>query len=137
MLSEEVKEMRLQHMSLVPTEGACKFCGQITAIEVPGDWLDEEKNEYATEMCKCPEADWYRLDKLKKEKGRKRVRSLFERDQSDVVRKFLQEAVELIADEDSSSITVKIDDVTKADIKTGSKGGIRVERTDTTKQMEE
>lgn len=137
MLSEKIKEMRLQHMSLVPTEGACKFCGQITAIEVPGDWPDEEKNEYATEMCKCPEADWYRLKKLKKEKGRKRVRSLFERDQSDEVNGFLQEAVELIADEDISSITVKIDDVTKADIKTGSKGGIRVERTDTTKQMEE
>lgn len=137
MLSEEVKKMRLQHMSLVPTEGACKFCGQITAIEVPEDWLDEEKNEYATEMCKCPEADWYRLNKLKKEKGRKRVRSLFERDQSDAVKSFLQAAVELIADEDISSITVKIDDVTKADIKTGSKGSIRVERTDTTKQMEE
>lgn len=137
MLSEEVKEMRLQHMPLVPTEGACKFCGQIAAIEVPGGWSDEERNEYATEMCKCPEADWYRLNKLKKEKGRKRVRSLFERDQSDVVKGFLQTAVELIADEDISSITVKIDDVTKADIKVGSKGGIRVERTDTTKQMEE
>lgn len=137
MLSEEVNERRLHHMSLVPTEGACKFCGQIAAIEVPGDWSNEKKNEYATEICKCAEADWYRLNKLKKEKGRKRVKSLFERDQSDVVREFLQEAVELIADEDISSITVKIDDVTKADIKTGSKGGIRVERTDTTKQMEE
>lgn len=137
MLSEEVKEMRWQHMSLVPTEGACKFCGQITAIEVPGDWLDEEKNEYVTEICKCPEADWYRLNKLKKEKSRKRVRSLFERDQPDVVKELLQAAVELIADEDISSITVKIDDVTKADIKVGSKGGIRVERTDTTKHMEE
>lgn len=137
MLSEEVREMRLQHMPLVPTEGACKFCGQIAAIEVPGGWSDEEKNEYATEMCKCPEADWYRLNKLKKEKGRKRVRSLFERDQPDVVKEFLQAAVELIADEDISRITVNIDDITKADIKTGSKGGIRVERTDTTKQMEE
>lgn len=137
MLSEEVKEMRLQHMPLVPTEGACKFCGQIAAIEVPGGWSDEERNEYATEMCECPEADWYRLNKSKKEKGRKRVKSLFERDQPDVVKEFLQAAVELIADEDISSITVKIDDITKADIKTGSKGGIRVERTDTTKQMEE
>lgn len=137
MLSEEVKKMRLQHMSLIPTEGACKFCGQIAAIEVPEDWLDEERNEYATEMCECPEADLYRLNKLKKENGRKRVKSLFERDQSDAVKSFLQAAVELIADEEISSITVKIDDVTKADIKTGSKGGIRVERTDTTKQMEE
>lgn len=137
MLSEEVNERILHNMPLVSTEGACKFCGQITAIQVPGDWMDEEKNEYATEMCKCPEADWYRLNKLKKEKGRKRVKSLFERDQPDVVKEFLQAAVELIADEDISSITVKIDDVTKADIKTRSKGGIRVERTDTTKQMEE
>lgn len=74
MLSEEVNERILHNMPLVSTEGACKFCGQITAIQVPGDWMDEEKNEYATEMCKCPEADWYRLNKLKKEKGRKRVK---------------------------------------------------------------
>lgn len=137
MLSEVVNERIRHNMPLASTEGACKFCGQLTVIQVPGDWPDEKKNEYATEMCKCPEADWYRLNKSKKEKGRKRVRSLFERDQPDVVKEFLQVAVELVADEDISSITVKIDNVTKADIKTGSKGGIRVERTDTTKQMEE
>lgn len=68
MLSEEVNERILHNMPLVSTEGACKFCGQLAAIQVPGDWTDEEKNEYATEMCMCPEADWYRLNKLKKEK---------------------------------------------------------------------
>ena len=75
MLSEVVNERIRHNMPLVPTEGACKFCGQLTVIQVPGDWSDEEKNEYATEMCKCPEADWYRLNKLKKEKGRKLVAS--------------------------------------------------------------
>ena len=68
MLSEEVNERILHNMPLVSTEGACKFCGQLAAIQVPGDWTDEEKNEYATEMCMCPEADWYRLNKLKKKK---------------------------------------------------------------------
>ena len=51
MLSEEVNERILHNMPLVSTEGACKFCGQLAAIQVPGDWTDEEKNEYATEMC--------------------------------------------------------------------------------------
>lgn len=43
MLSEEVNERILHNMPLVSTEGACKFCGQLAAIQVPGKWTDEEK----------------------------------------------------------------------------------------------
>ena len=37
--------------------GACKYCGQIIALEVPESYTREMIDEEATKKCDCPEAE--------------------------------------------------------------------------------
>lgn len=49
--------------SLIPGRGGCKFCGQITALEVSVDWTEAMCDELATELCECAAAQDYTVER--------------------------------------------------------------------------
>lgn len=54
MLSEVVNERIRHNMPLVPTEGACKFCGQLTVIQVPGTGRTKRKTNMQRKCVSVP-----------------------------------------------------------------------------------
>ncbi len=115
--------------------GGCRFCGQIADIKAPLNYTDDQRDELATELCKCYEAEYYTNKKSWKERAHDRIEKLFGEESEEPINdseiKILHDAVEPVANNDITSMTVDFGNGIKAKINITAKGKIKVQRTDT------
>ena len=52
MLQDDLRKEKEAGKKLVTKSGACRFCGQMEALEVPPKWTEAEVDELATESCR-------------------------------------------------------------------------------------
>lgn len=143
MLQDDLRKEKEAGKKLVTEHGACRFCGQMEALEVPPEWTGEEVDELATETCKCGDALYYSSRKSRKERAHKRIKELFEQGDtqtgavSEGAIELLHLAADKAGDEQVLSVTVDAGDGVKASIKLTSKDTIKVARTVTAKRTYE
>lgn len=122
-------------------QGGCKFCGQITALEVPSDWTAEMCNELATELCGCLDAEIYTRKKRQKEKAVEAIEEQFgdkaEEKADEEVIGLLASIAELVIENQLNSGTLDMGNGRKAKIAITTKGLVKVERTMTEKGTKE
>lgn len=134
MQGDKLKKCRDAGGMMETRTGACKFCGQVTVEEMPMEWVQEDINEYVTEICTCDGAEYYRRKKKQKERAHERITFLFgEGNQLEVtperVESLLHEIVELAGDEEIQSATVEIGNGVKVKIGYTVKERIKITRT--------
>lgn len=126
---------------LISDRGGCKFCGQITALEVPTDWTEEMCNELETELCECVEAQRYSRKKKKKEKASEAIEEQFgEKAENKVEEKvvgLLIDIADAVIEGKINSGVLDIGNGIKSKIATTAKGFVKVERTVTKKGAKE
>lgn len=137
MLKDLVKECKGLHQE----NRACRYCGQIRMIEVPNNWTEEQREEMTIECCICPDAMTHNGLKHRKEKAHERIEMLFG-EQSELpidenVEKLLYMAVDAAVDLDIENVTISIKDGTKASIRRTTKGSIKIERSEISKNTYE
>jgi len=143
MLQDKIKEMEREWPEGIESDtGACKFCGQMSTIRTIRAWDNEQRNEAATEICNCYEAQNYVHKKGRKEKVYKAIEAKFgpaaAPDQIDeTIIPVLFTIADLVAEETISAATIDTGIGIKAKISLASKGGIKVNKTKTEKQEEE
>lgn len=125
----------------VPDRGGCKFCGQITALEVPSDWTSELCNELATELCSCIDAETYTRKKRQKEKAVEAIEEQFGDKAEDKADEetvgLLATIAEMVIEKKLNSGTLDMGNGMKAKITITAKGLVKVERTMTEKGTKE
>lgn len=117
---------------------ACRFCGQMMALEYERDIVlsEEELIETATLKCNCDEAKDFQFKHGQKIKAKNRVHSLFgkkaaEKEVNQSVVEILIKSVDMLANYNMNSLTIDIGRGIKAKMSLTSKGLIKVERTET------
>ena len=97
----------------------------------------EEKNEYATTKCSCPEARKAQNKQLEIDRARERIERLFgvksfeiglDPLESETTRDLMYKVVDLLSSDLIKSVTIDIDSQTKAKISVNAKGKIEVSR---------
>lgn len=140
MLKDRQEELKRGGGALETKQGACRFCGQIMALEVGDTWKPGELDELATELCECVDATCYAMQKRRKENAAKAVEEQFgpegERCKPEVL-SLLEAAVNEVAEMRVNSVTADIGNNVKAKIGMNSKGLIKVEKTKTQKETRE
>lgn len=125
--------------------GACRFCGQIKAVEAPEDWSEEKVDELVAENCGCDDAIWYQNKKKRKENVHGAIDKLVETEsiaeKDEVVP---QEAVDLLhiaadqlCDEVLKSITIETDSGIIVKMNVTAKESIKMERKKVKKKTRE
>lgn len=125
MLKDDAKKPMNKDM-LTEEHGACKFCGQMAVLQVPETWDDEMINEYATELCKCSDAQVYTSRKQRLEKAEEIIDRTFTKPKmmiSDQAIGTLKRASACIIAHEFESIQLRDGEVT-ATIAKGSDGKI-------------
>ena len=118
----------------------CRFCGQMTQIEVDEELTAAQAEEQATMTCNCPDAVEYQKEKQRKEKAMQNVAALFgeaaapDKRCGEGIVKILKAAVEEIYTGGLAKVTLNLRGGVKASISQNSKGEINVEHTETKKQ---
>lgn len=137
MVKDEVKK----HDDVVIMTGACRFCGQIAQVDAPPIWPEDMVNELATELCECNKATTYANMKKRREKAHEKIVLLFGEKASspvnDNAEKLLHMAVDTAIDYDIESMTIDIGDGTKGKISCTTKGSIKIERRESSKNAYE
>lgn len=140
MLKDRQEELKCRGGALETKQGACRFCGQIRALEVDNTWKPAELDELATELCECVDASWYATQKRRKENAAKAVEEQFgaegERCKPEVL-SLLEAAVNEVAEMRVNSVSIDIGNNVKAKIGMNNKGLIKVEKTKTQKETRE
>ena len=115
----------------------CPSCGQIGRYSIPEQWSEQEQLQFALEHCGCTAG---RSAKLKREQiddaqfnleqlcGETASEKGFEPLNNADTFRLLLEAIELVANREILSLSVKISGGGKVNIKLGTKGQIKVER---------
>lgn len=143
MLKDEIKRVKRENPGSIETKtGACRFCGQMASLEVPGDWGGQLLDEAATELCTCWEAESYTRKKGQKERAIKAIEEQFgekaeECQVEEEVRKIMEEVAGLAVEDLINSATIDVGDGLKAKIGLTSKGTVKVERIKTAKTAKE
>ena len=112
--------------------GACIYCGQIRQIEVDGRKTEQELANLATMKCTCPDAKAAQEVEHMQLTAETNVEKLFKEENPDMA-SLLKAAVLPIMGDRIDQITIKSGKMT-GKISINSKGGIKVERTDTNKK---
>lgn len=87
--------------------GTCKYCGQITTLEVPERFTQEEIDEEAVKKCDCPEAK--AITKLEETiaSAEGAIKEFFKgRDGMDAIKSLLLQSVEPLARSEISGISI-------------------------------
>lgn len=134
MLSDEVKRTREKDPELIcQMRAACRYCGQITVVDVLLNWGFQEAETVATELCDCAEASIYTRKMRSREKAKGRIRQLFADDtvadsmHQDIV-PFLQTLVDAVADGKIKKATCNVGSGITAMITLTSKDTIKTQR---------
>ena len=137
MLKSDLEELKREHPDGLEVQtGACRFCGQMAQIETLFPWEQEKLNEAATELCTCGEALYYTSRKKRVEKAKKTLGLELKSYLSEESIMLLQNAVELIENEEAKSITFDGKE-NKVKISMTAKGGIKIEKTKVKKEVRE
>lgn len=127
--------------SLIPGRGGCKFCGQITALEVSVDWTEAMCDELATELCECAAAQDYTRKRKQKEKAMGAIGEQFgekaEKKVGEEVVELLNDIADAVIEGKISSGMLDIGNGMKAKIAVTAKGLVKVEKTVTEKGTKE
>jgi len=114
--------------------GTCRFCKQMSTLEMPIEWNSADRDEYTVERCECVEAETYTRRKYRNEQAKKTIEKQFgpkslHGETSEDVRDFLREVVNLIIESEITQATIRLDGRTTATI-TDTEKGIKIKRSD-------
>lgn len=131
MLSEDVIYARENEEKTISKQAACKFCGQMAAVEVLPDQTEDEWNEIATELCHCETAKKYVLVKGQTERSHEKINELFGEKSSYELEEdrmnYLHAAVEPIVKGQIKTATIEITGESKMKIQRTKKEKIKIE----------
>ena len=117
--------------------GACRFCGQISIVEVPVDWEDDKVDDLVTETCKCDKAEVYRYKQSRKDKAVAGIEKQFGEERvSKEAMDILKEAVNMVLDGHCDTVQINVGNI-KGKVSINAKGAIKVEKTKTEKESKE
>ena len=137
MLIDIVEKKKAEGELIENRRGACRFCGQISIVEVPMNWNDEQTDELVTETCKCDDAKNYRHMELRKEKAMAAIEKQFGKENvTEKAVELMKQSVELAAQGCCDAVTVNIGNI-KGKVSVDAKGMIKVEKTKTEKESKE
>lgn len=106
--------------------GACPFCGQTYQMETSGMCTDEQLNRMAVEKCDCCDAMKFKKKDRKKKNAYQDIENLF--GEFGEVRDIFGQVVNLIVEDQITSVTIKINGNVTGKISCTSKGNIKVEK---------
>jgi hypothetical protein len=114
--------------------GTCGFCKQMSTLEMPIEWSQEDRDEYTVERCECINAEIYTKRKYRIEQAAKTIEKQFgpkslHGETSEGVRDFLRKTVNLIIESEIIQATIRLDSRTTATI-TDTEKGIKIKRSD-------
>lgn len=137
MLIDVVEKKKKEGELIEDRRGACRFCGQISIVQVPMDWNDEQTDELAAETCECDDAKSYRYLERRKEKAIAAIDKQFgEENVTEKAIELMKQSVELVAQGCCVAVTVNTGNI-KGKVSVNAKGAIKVEKTKTEKRSEE
>ena len=137
MLIDIVEKKKAEGELTESHRGACRFCGQISIVEVPRDWGDDKVDDLVTETCKCDDAKNYRHLELRKEKAMAAIEKQFgEENVTEEAVAFMKKSVELVAGGYCDAVTVNTGNI-KGKVSVNAKGMLKVEKTKTEKESKE
>lgn len=90
--------------------GRCRFCGQTRMLETVGELSQEELDNMATDLCRCPDADMVRRKKERQDRIDEFIEDHFEGHIKNVIYDAIKEVTQ--ADSEVSEIAYK----TKSDM---------------------
>lgn len=138
MLKDRVAEKKNEQED---RSGYCKFCGKQTVVKALKEFTDEELDELVTENCDCVDAEYYSLQKKRREKAHREIDNLFGNENTPIMDdeqlKMLHGTVEPVLNGEVSSVAINISRGLKMSIKVTSKGAIKIERADSDKNSAE
>ena len=124
MLKDQVKKAEARS---IERTGACRFCGQMATVRVLKEFTDEETDELATELCECPEASYYSMQKGRKERAHERINTLFaDENLTEDEMKFLHRAVKPIVGGWIEKMSIDVTEILKMTINQTAKGNIKI-----------
>ncbi len=112
--------------------GACIYCGQSRQIEADGRKTEQELANMATMLCNCEEAKAAQDVEMMQTTAETNVEKLFREENPDMA-SLLKAAVLPIMGDRIDQIIIKSGKM-QGKVSVNSKGGIKVERTDTHKK---
>ena len=137
MLIDVVEKKKKEGELIEDRRGACRFCGQISIVEVPRDWGDDKVDDLVTETCKCDDAKNYRHMELRKEKAMAAIEKQFgEENVTEKAVELMKQSVELVAGGYCDAVTVNTGNI-KGKVSVNAKGMLKVEKTKTEKESKE
>ena len=137
MQKEDLKENEREHPEGVTIQyGSCPFCGQVGHIESAASWDQDKINEAIAESCGCPGSIKYRHQKKVKKNAHEAIERRFPAISAEA-KDIIHNAVDLIMDGEVKKLTIELETKMKASISVSTKGGIKVERTESKKETEE
>lgn len=102
-----MKNAKEKEFELKTTTGECRFCGQIITLEIPKSFTQEEINEEATKLCKCPEAERYTRVQENIANTEGMIRNFFEHKKGlEILKDMLMSAVKPLAEGQITKITI-------------------------------
>lgn len=77
-------------------QGKCKYCGQIAMIDCPEGFTQEEVDEEATKICKCPEAQAMSIKEYNRTSAAAFIKDAFKSDE--YMQDFMTNTVDAVMD---------------------------------------
>lgn len=118
----------------------CRFCGQMIQLEPDTVLTEQQAEEEAVMLCRCPDAKEYQKQKKRREKALRNVGVLFGEMAAEEKRirpetlNILCAAVEEVYAGELAKITLNLRGGVRACVSQNGKGEINVERTETKKE---
>ncbi len=132
MLKDKIKEWEQEMPAGVHKEtGACRYCGQVRMFHTIFPWTNDECNEAATELCNCPDAEYYTGQKERKETITKAIEENYGAEAEKPIPEvaaIMRAAAEAIVEYKVDSVTIKAGRI-KCKLAMTSKGAVKMERT--------
>ena len=125
---DEKKAAGIESMS--PTTGMCRFCQQDRFVVGAGKFKNQEEiNEIATFECNCEEGESWRERQTSAKQAKDKLAEMFiSETESHAAEMYLRPAIEDIAENRISSISITLTEKVSASVSMNGKGQIIVKR---------
>lgn len=116
----------------IKSTGACKYCGSIRIVNAAADMTQTELDTIATEECDCEMAKNERNKEEQKEIATANIKLLIG-EKHPKATEGLTQMIPFIQDFAFTEVTVKLNEVSKVQMKMNDRGSIIISKTDTIK----
>ena len=116
----------------IKSTGVCRYCGSLRIVNAAAEMTQTELDAIASEECDCDQAKFERDKQTKKEIAIANLNTLIG-DRHPKAAEGLTKAIPFLQDYIFTEVSVKLNDISKVQMKMNDKGSIVITKTDTIK----